>query len=154
MVESIHGHRGNQQRRSTMEFKVRWTGLGESCDSWEPYKALLHVDNLHDHLRANAMKTSRMYGEMFTRVSSEFLPKSARRRVFPRWFLVGKTPHISVHYFLQYPYNTHIEYGGPSSERRGIATQMYVLVLSVSIKYVLSVAVYTATKVFILPTGF
>ena len=57
VVESINGHRGNRQRRSTMEFKVRWAGFGESCDSWEPYKALLHVDKLHDYLRANAMKT-------------------------------------------------------------------------------------------------
>ena len=53
VVESINGHRGNRQRRSTMEFKVRWAGFGESCDSWEPYKGLLHVD----YLRANAMKT-------------------------------------------------------------------------------------------------
>jgi hypothetical protein len=57
VVESINGHRGNRQRRSTMEFKVRWAGFGESCDSREPYKALLHVDKLHDYLRANAMKT-------------------------------------------------------------------------------------------------
>jgi len=56
-MESITGHRGNRQRRSTMEFKVRWTGFGESCDSWEPYKAFLHIDKLHDYLRANAMKT-------------------------------------------------------------------------------------------------
>ena len=26
-------------------------------DSWEPYKALMHVDKLHDYLHANAMKT-------------------------------------------------------------------------------------------------
>jgi hypothetical protein len=26
-------------------------------DSWEPYKALMHVDKLHDYLRANKMKT-------------------------------------------------------------------------------------------------
>ena len=32
-----------------MEFKVLWAGFGESCDSWEPYTALLHVDKLHDY---------------------------------------------------------------------------------------------------------
>lgn len=53
MVESTRGHRENRQRRSTMEFKVRWTGFGEACDSWEPYKALFHVDKLNDYLRAN-----------------------------------------------------------------------------------------------------
>jgi len=50
-VESINGHRGNRQRHSTMEFKVRWAGFGES------YKALLHVGKLHDYLRTNAVKT-------------------------------------------------------------------------------------------------
>ena len=45
IVESILGHRGNRNRRS------------ESSDSWEPYKALMHVDKLHDYLRSNTMKT-------------------------------------------------------------------------------------------------
>ena len=31
--------------------------FGETCDSWEPYKALLHVDKLHNYLRATAMKS-------------------------------------------------------------------------------------------------
>jgi hypothetical protein len=46
-----------QQNEQEMEFKVLWAGFGESCDSWEPYKALLHVDKLHDYLRTNSMKT-------------------------------------------------------------------------------------------------
>ena len=57
IVESILTHRGSRNRRSTLEFKVRWAGFGESCDSWEPYKAPMHVDKLHDYLRVNAMKT-------------------------------------------------------------------------------------------------
>ena len=57
VVESIISHRGNRNKRSTMEFKVRWAGFGESCDTWEPYKGLLHVDKLHDYLRTHAMKT-------------------------------------------------------------------------------------------------
>ena len=53
-IESILGHRGNRNRRSTLQLlNVRWSGF----DSWEPYKALMHVDKLHDYLRANAMKT-------------------------------------------------------------------------------------------------
>ena len=57
VVESIHGHRRDRTRRGTLEFKVRWSGFGKSCDSWEPYKAVLHVDKLHEYLRVNRMKT-------------------------------------------------------------------------------------------------
>jgi hypothetical protein len=57
IVESISTHRGSRNHRSTLEFQVRWAGFGETCDSWEPYKALMHVDKLHDYLRANTMKT-------------------------------------------------------------------------------------------------
>ena len=31
-VEAIIGHRGNRNRRSTMEFKVRWARFEASCD--------------------------------------------------------------------------------------------------------------------------
>jgi len=34
-----------------------WSRFDDSSDSWEPYKALVHEDKLHDYLRANAMKT-------------------------------------------------------------------------------------------------
>jgi hypothetical protein len=55
--ESILGNRGDRNRRSTLQFNVRWSGIDDSSDSWEPYKAPMHVDKLHDYLRANAMKT-------------------------------------------------------------------------------------------------
>ena len=32
VMESINGHRGNRQRRSTIEFKVRWAGFGDSLE--------------------------------------------------------------------------------------------------------------------------
>jgi hypothetical protein len=53
IVESILGHRGNRNRRSTLQFHVRWSGF----DSSEQFKVLMHVDKLHDYLRANTMKT-------------------------------------------------------------------------------------------------
>ncbi len=71
-VESINGHRGNRQRHSTMGFKVRWAGFGES------YKALLHVGKLHDYLRTNAVKTL---------IPSEFfLPRELSRIMWWRHF--------------------------------------------------------------------
>ena len=57
VVESILEHRGNRNRRSSLDFKVRWAGFGESCDSWEPYKSLMHVGQLHEYLRNHTMKT-------------------------------------------------------------------------------------------------
>jgi hypothetical protein len=50
VVEAMNGHRGDRHKRSTMEFRVRWAGFGETCDSWEHYRALLHVDKLYNQL--------------------------------------------------------------------------------------------------------
>jgi hypothetical protein len=55
--EFIVGHRVDRNRRSTLTFRVLWSGFDDSSDSWKPYKALMHVDKLHDYLRANKMKT-------------------------------------------------------------------------------------------------
>ncbi len=57
VVQEILAHRGNHQRRSTMEFLVRWTGYDETSNSWEPYKALMHVDRLHEYLREHRMSS-------------------------------------------------------------------------------------------------
>jgi len=57
IVESILGHCSDRNRPSTLQFNVRWSGFDDSSDSRESHKALMHVYNLHDYLRANAMKT-------------------------------------------------------------------------------------------------
>jgi hypothetical protein len=48
LVDEIIAHRGDHHRRSSYE---------ESCNSWEPYKALMHVGKLHDYLREHRMRS-------------------------------------------------------------------------------------------------
>ena len=93
VVESIISHRGNRNKRSTMEFKVRWAGFGESCDTWEPYKALFIYEDPHPQ-GSQVERTENLFQD-FPR---NFFPTW----VFPRWFLVGETPHISVLLRLTY----------------------------------------------------
>ena len=88
-------------KRSTMEFKVRWAGFGKSCDTWESYKALLHMDKLDDYLRTNAMKTL-IQVERTENLFKIFLGIFSQQRVFPRWFLVDETPHIFILLRLAY----------------------------------------------------
>jgi hypothetical protein len=57
IVDEMLAYRGNHHRRSTMEFLVQWAGYDESSNSWEPYKALMHVDKLHDYLRHHRMRS-------------------------------------------------------------------------------------------------
>ena len=57
LVRDIIAHRGDHHRRSSMEFLVRWTGYDVSSNSWEPYKALMHVDKLHEYLREHKMRS-------------------------------------------------------------------------------------------------
>ena len=56
-IDSILEHRGDRQRRSTMEFKVRWLGYGPEHDSWEPYKNLAHTEQLILYLVRNRMRS-------------------------------------------------------------------------------------------------
>jgi len=50
MVRDIIALRGDHHRRSSMEFLVQWTGYVASFNSWKPYKALMHVDKLHEYI--------------------------------------------------------------------------------------------------------
>ena len=95
IVESILGHHGDRNRRSTLTFRVRWSGFDDSSDSWEPYKALMHVDKLHDYLRANKMKTliPKEHTENLFQDFPGLFPASAG---FPLRFLVSETSHTSV----------------------------------------------------------
>jgi len=57
VVEEVLAHRGDRAKRSTLEFRIRWSGFGEESDSWEPYKNLMHAEPLHRYLRAHQMRT-------------------------------------------------------------------------------------------------
>jgi hypothetical protein len=57
MIRDITAHHGDHHKRSSMEFLVRWTGYDARSNSWEPYKALMHVDKLHEYLREHKMRS-------------------------------------------------------------------------------------------------
>jgi transposase InsO family protein len=50
-IEMILSHRGRFTNKRQLEFKVRWTGFDETFDTWEPWKHLRDVTQLHDYLR-------------------------------------------------------------------------------------------------------
>jgi hypothetical protein len=129
VVESIVGHRGNRTKRSTMEFKVRWVGFGESCDSWEAARLpSSEHDEDFDSKRTQVERTENLFQDFPRNV----LP---RKGLFPDWFLVGETPHISVQptscitlstlliaSHTSRTYNL-VKSGGPSFKKRGLVTQ-------------------------------
>ncbi|CAN0457162.1 unnamed protein product, partial [Pylaiella littoralis] len=53
VISEILDHRGDRNRRKTMEFKVRWHGYEPEDDSWEPYSCLRDTEQLHTYLRAH-----------------------------------------------------------------------------------------------------
>jgi transposase InsO family protein len=50
-IEMILSHRGRFTNKRKLEFKVRWSGFDETYDTWEPWKNLSSVEQLHDYLR-------------------------------------------------------------------------------------------------------
>jgi hypothetical protein len=56
VVEAILDHRGDRNRRSQMEFLVKWQGYEIEYDSWEPYENLRDVDLLIEYLKAHKMR--------------------------------------------------------------------------------------------------
>ena len=54
-IDRIISHRGDTNRRSRMEFKVRWLGYTEDDDTWEPYSQLRDTEQLLTYLRANRL---------------------------------------------------------------------------------------------------
>jgi hypothetical protein len=57
VVEAILDHRGDRNRRSQMEFLVKWQGYEVEYDSWEPCENLRDTDQLIAYLKANRMRS-------------------------------------------------------------------------------------------------
>ena len=57
LIESVLSHRGDRNRRTTMEFLVKWQGYSDDANSWEPYSQLRDTDQLLAYLRANRLKS-------------------------------------------------------------------------------------------------
>ena len=57
VIEEILDHRGDRNRRGTMEFKVRWQGESQDNDSWEPFSLLRDTEQLHTYLREHKLKS-------------------------------------------------------------------------------------------------
>ena len=96
MIRDIIARRGDHHRRSSMEFLLRWTGYDASSNSGEPYKALMHVDKLHEYLREHKMRYLRT--QVVTENLFQDFPRLFQvRLVFPLRFLVSETSHTSVY---------------------------------------------------------
>jgi hypothetical protein len=50
LVEAILDHAGDTNKKSTLDFLVRWTGLDDSYNRWLPWKELRKNPILHRYL--------------------------------------------------------------------------------------------------------
>jgi hypothetical protein len=55
LVEEILAHRGNSNRKASMEFLVRWHGYSDQDNTWEPWNNLKDNSFLHEYLKKNNM---------------------------------------------------------------------------------------------------
>jgi hypothetical protein len=53
VVEAIVGHRGTLNKRSSMEFRVRWQGYDESEDTWLPLREVKDLVALDQYQMLN-----------------------------------------------------------------------------------------------------
>ena len=56
LIRDILVHNGDRNRRSTMEFLVRWEDFGDT-DSWKPYAGFRHAEKLHEYSRVHMMRS-------------------------------------------------------------------------------------------------
>ena len=51
LVEAILNHRGNFNRKSELEFLVKWVGYEAEYNEWIPWSNLRRTNRLHTYLR-------------------------------------------------------------------------------------------------------
>ena len=56
VVDFIVAHRRSFNRRSKMQFKVRWQGHSSDSDTWEPYKNVKTLEALGTYMSENNYK--------------------------------------------------------------------------------------------------
>jgi hypothetical protein len=56
LIGDILAHRGDRNRRTTMELLVRWEDF-TGVDSWEPHAGFRHAEKLHEYLRVHKMRS-------------------------------------------------------------------------------------------------
>ena len=55
IVQKILSHKGNKNKRDTLRFLIKWSGLDDSHNHWNTYADLRHNSILHDYLRKHKM---------------------------------------------------------------------------------------------------
>ena len=55
-VDSILQHTGDTNSVKTLQFLVRWKGLGSASDSWEPWSSLYRTRALHVYLYTHKLR--------------------------------------------------------------------------------------------------
>ena len=55
LVESVLQHSGDNKRRSTLDFLVKFVGCEDEHNLWLPYSEMRNNEKCHEYLRANGM---------------------------------------------------------------------------------------------------
>ena len=55
-IENILEHRGDLQRKTSLEFLVKWLGYADEHNSWTSYANLRDTGKLHEYLTSNNLQ--------------------------------------------------------------------------------------------------
>jgi hypothetical protein len=55
-VQEILAHRGNPNKRSDMEFKIRWAGFSVEKATWEPWSSVRLTKALQEYLPLHGLR--------------------------------------------------------------------------------------------------